>query len=89
MITKFNYYRQVESPTMYLCNPDGRFLCALEATERKLSLRFNDLSEITLTVNSAHIDKVAYGLVERRRSASCAQKDRMLPWQCALYSPET
>mgnify|MGYP005796169149 FL=1 len=67
MITKFNYYRQVESPTMYLCNPDGRFLCALEASERKLSLRFNDLSEITFTVNSAHIDKVAYGLVERRR----------------------
>lgn len=67
MITKFNYYRQVESPAMYLCNPDGRFLCALEASERKLSLRFNDLSEITFTVNSAHIDKVAYGLVERRR----------------------
>lgn len=67
MITKFNYYRQVESPTMYLCNPDGRFLCALEASERKLSLRFNDLSEITFTVNSAHINKVAYGLVERRR----------------------
>lgn len=67
MISNFNYYRQVESPTMYLCNPDGRFLYALEASDRNLSLRFNDLSELSFTVNSAHIDKVAYGLVERRR----------------------
>lgn len=67
MISNFNYYRQVESPTMYLCNPDGRFLYAIEASNRILTLRFNDLSEITFTVNSAHIDKIAYGLIERRR----------------------
>lgn len=67
MISNFNYYRQVESPTMYLCNPDGRFLYAIEASNRILTLRFNDLSEITFTVNGAHIDKIAYGLIERRR----------------------
>ena len=67
MISNFNYYRQVESPTMYLCNPDGRFLYTIEASNRILTLRFNDLSEITFTVNSAHIDKIAYGLIKRRR----------------------
>ena len=50
MISNFNYYRQIENPDMYLCNPDKRFISAVNATNRHLVLRFNDLSDLTFTV---------------------------------------
>ena len=51
MISKFDYYRQIENPNMYLCNPDKRFISAVNAENRHLVLRFNDLSELTFTVH--------------------------------------
>ena len=50
MVHNFDYYKQLESPNMYLCNPDLKPICSLIGQERHLILRFNDLSELTFTV---------------------------------------
>ena len=50
MISSFDYYKQIESPEMYLCNPDQRYLCQITGEDRHMVLRFNDLSELTFTV---------------------------------------
>lgn len=49
MITSFDKFRQLESPDMYLCNPDGRQLCVIKGDNRHVVLRLNDLSELTFT----------------------------------------
>ena len=67
MISSFDYYKQIESPEMYLCNPDQRFLCALNGENRKLTLRFNDLSELTFTVPKIEGTEGSYNLVETKR----------------------
>lgn len=64
MITSFDYYKQIESPIMYLCNPDKRPICVLNGQNRNLTLRFNDLSELTFEVDS---DDDNYNFVESKR----------------------
>lgn len=64
MITSFDYYKQIESPIMYLCNPDKRPICVINGQNRNLTLRFNDLSELTFEVDS---DDDNYNLVESKR----------------------
>ena len=48
----FDYYKNLEQTELYLCNPDGRELFPLLARNRKLTLRFNDLSELTFDVDA-------------------------------------
>ena len=67
MITSFDYYKQIENPDMYLCNPDQRFLCALNGQDRMLTLRFNDLSELTFTVPKIEGTENSYNLIETKR----------------------
>lgn len=67
MKSSFDYYKRIESPEMYLCNPDQRFLCALNGEDRILTLRFNDLSELTFTVPKIEGTESSYNLVETKR----------------------
>lgn len=67
MISSFDYYKKVESPNMYLCNPDRRPICALNAEDRHLVLRFNDLSDLTFTVPKIKGAEESYALVESKR----------------------
>ena len=67
MISSFDYYKRVESPVMYLCNPDKKFICALQSENRHLILRFNDLSELTFSVPKALCGDSAYALIESKR----------------------
>lgn len=70
MIQEFDYFGQQESPTLILCNPDKTELTALGSVyDRKLSQRFNSLSELTFTAPFM-IDGVQtpyYDLLEYRR----------------------
>lgn len=50
MKLSFDYYKNLESVDFYLCNPDGKELFPVVATNRNLTLRFNDLSELTFDV---------------------------------------
>ena len=67
MISSYDYYKQIESPNMYLCNPDRRFICALNGENRHLVLRFNDLSELTFTVPKLKDTETYYNLIESKR----------------------
>lgn len=67
MISNFNYYRQIENPDMYLCNPDKRFISAVNATNRHLVLRFNDLSDLTFTVYKNTSKEEDYNRIETKR----------------------
>lgn len=67
MISSYDYYKQIESPNMYLCNPDRRFICALNGDSRHLVLRFNDLSELTFTVPKIKESETYYNLIETKR----------------------
>ena len=67
MISSYDYYKQIESPNMYLCNPDRRFICALNGDNRHLVLRFNDLSELTFTVPKLKDTETYYNLIESKR----------------------
>lgn len=67
MISSFDYYKKIESPNMYLCNPDKRPICALNAENRHLVLRFNDLSELTFSVTKISGDEDSYTLIETKR----------------------
>ena len=53
MLKTFDYYRQVEDPDIYLCNPDRKAIAVIQATDRNLVLRFNDLSEFTCVVDES------------------------------------
>ena len=48
----FDYYHNLEQVELRLCNPDGRELYPLPGRNRHLTLRFNDLSELTFDVDS-------------------------------------
>ena len=48
----FDYYHNLEQVELRLCNPDGRELFPLPGKSRNLTLRFNDLSELTFEVYS-------------------------------------
>ena len=67
MISSYDYYKQIESPNMYLCNPDRRFICALNGDNRHLVLRFNDLSELSFTVPKLSGTETYYNLIESKR----------------------
>lgn len=67
MISSFDYYKKIENPNMYLCNPDRRPISALNAENRHLVLRFNDLSELTFTVPKIEGLEDSYALVESKR----------------------
>lgn len=67
MRSSFDYYKRIESPEMYLCNPDQRFLCSLTGENRTLTLRFNDLSELSFTVPKIEGTEGNYNLIESKR----------------------
>ena len=70
----FDYYHNLEKVDLYLCNPDGRELFPLPGKSRNLTLRFNDLSEITFEVdskvtlsNGTVVDLDAYDYIQTKR----------------------
>ena len=70
----FDYYKNLEQIDLELCNPDGKELFFLPGRERRLTLRFNDLSELTFQVDSkitaidgTQIDLEAYDYIEVKR----------------------
>ena len=52
----FDYYHNLEKVELRLCNPDGRELFPLPGKNRNLTLRFNDLSELT-TIKACDINE--------------------------------
>jgi len=48
----FDYFRNLKRPEIFLCNPDKEKLAVLQVLDAQLTLRFNDLSELTLEVPS-------------------------------------
>ncbi len=67
MRSSFDCYKKIESPDMYLCNPDQRFLCALIGQDRLFTSRFNDLSELSFTVPKIKGAGNSYKLVKTKR----------------------
>ena len=70
----FDYYHNLEQVDLFLCNPDGRELFPLPGKSRNLTLRFNDLSELTFEVdskitlsNNAVVDLEAYDYIQTKR----------------------
>ena len=70
----FDYYHNLEKVDLYLCNPDGRELFPLLGKSRNLTLRFNDLSELTFEVdskvtlsNGTVVDLDAYDYIQTKR----------------------
>ena len=70
----FDYYHNLEQVDLYLCNPDGRELFLLPGKSRNLTLRFNDLSELTFEVdskvtlsNNTIVDLEAYDYIQTKR----------------------
>lgn len=56
MIQNFDIYNRYEVPNYTLCNPDSTEICSLIAYDRKVSLRFNNASEISFKVYSVTSD---------------------------------
>lgn len=68
MIHNFDYYKQLESPDMFLCNPDLKPICVLNGQDRHLILRFNDLSELTFRIDKTDIvDEKDYDRIKSKR----------------------
>ena len=74
MKLSFDYYHNLERVELYLCNPDGRELFPLPGKSRNLTLRFNDLSELTFEVDSkitlsdnTIVDLEAYDYIQTKR----------------------
>lgn len=67
MRNSFDYYKQVEKPNMYLCNPNQKPIGAVNAENRHLTLRFHDLSELTFTVPKIKGTERIYNRIETRR----------------------
>ena len=74
MNLSFDYYHNLKETEFYLCNPDGRQLFPLVGVDRKLKLRFNDLSELTFscyatttTSDGSVVSVEAYDYVQTRR----------------------
>lgn len=73
----YNYFKNLDIPDFYLCNPDGRELYALNAYDRILTLRFNDLSSLTFkvpaTITTSEgivVDVPYYDMVRTKRIVS-------------------
>lgn len=74
MKINFDYYRNLEKVDLFLCNPDGRELFVVPGRNRRIHLRFNDLSELTFDVDavttlSDHkiINLEAYDYIQTKR----------------------
>lgn len=67
MLNSFDYYKQVERPNMYLCNPNQAWIGSVNAIDRHLTLRFNDLSALTFTVPKIENAEDVYDKLETRR----------------------
>lgn len=70
----FDYFHNLEDVDFTLCNPDERPLYVLQVVDRKLVLRFNDLSSLSFTAFSklttpdgANIENEAYDFIETKR----------------------
>lgn len=70
----FDYYRNMEDPVFYLCNPDMKPISAITARNRALTLRFNDLSSLDFEVpkygvnaQGIKIELPYYDMLEARR----------------------
>ena len=57
MKLSFDYYHNLEKIDFFLCNPDGRELYPLLARDRRVVLRYNDLSELTFLVDDKYTDR--------------------------------
>lgn len=68
MLASFNYFKQIESPNMYLCNPDLRPICTLNGRDRHVIIRFNDLSELTFIVDKTEdISEKDFNRIQTKR----------------------
>lgn len=67
MRNSFDYYKKVEKPNMYLCNPDRTPIGFVNSENRHLVLRFNDLSELTFTVPKITGTESVYDRIETKR----------------------
>lgn len=71
MINSFNRYNQIEIPFMILCNPDKSELDTISlATEKRLSLKYNALSEFSFSIASKTDNETpisCYSLIESKR----------------------
>lgn len=67
MKNSFDYYKKVEKPNMYLCNPDRTPIGFVNSENRHLVLRFNDLSELTFTVPKIIGTESVYDRIETKR----------------------
>lgn len=67
MRNSFDYYKKVEKPNMYLCNPDRTPIGFVNSENRHLVLRFNDLSELTFTVPKITGTESVYERIETKR----------------------
>lgn len=56
MKLNFDYYHNLEVPDMYLCTPAGEEMYVIPGVNRKVTLRFNDLSELSFDVYSTITD---------------------------------
>ena len=45
----YDYFKNVEETELFLCNPTYETVGAIQANDRQVTLRFNDLSELTFT----------------------------------------
>ena len=50
----FDYYHNLEKTDLYLCNPDGKELYPLPGRDRRVALRFNDISELSFVVDDKY-----------------------------------
>ena len=74
MKLNFDYYHNLEQVELYLCNPDGKELFPITGRDRRLTMRFNDLSELTFCVDSRAtlsdgtvVDLEAYDYIQTKR----------------------
>lgn len=67
MHVSFDYYKQLESPVMYLCSPNKKYITAIDANDRHLILRFNDISELSFSVTYGDKTRQYYNLIETKR----------------------
>lgn len=51
MEMSFDYYKNLENVDLFLCNPDGSQLFTVPGKNRNLTLRFNDISELTFDID--------------------------------------
>lgn len=70
----YDYYNRLESPELFLCNPDGTTIGCINGYERSVTLRFNDLSDLSFKVadnitgdDGSNIRNLIYDFVQVKR----------------------